>query len=79
MQRRSLAIELCREASKQPASPAMSLAVNQLQHLAHEEAEKLARGGSHPGKLLDPYAFERPLERTARVRQVQISMSLSVR
>jgi hypothetical protein len=45
----------------------MAVAGNQLQHLAHEEAERLARGGPGASKLLDPYAFERPLERTARV------------
>lgn len=50
----------------------MALPVNQLHHLAHEEAERIARGGPHAGKLLDPYAFERPLERTARVSRIML-------
>lgn len=36
-----------------------------LQHLVTEEAEKMAKGG---GSRLDPYAWERPLERANRVR-----------
>ena len=44
------------------------MAGSRLQHLADQEAEKLALGiGADP----DPYALERPLERANRVRTAQ--------